>query len=77
MEETVPSDWQKKILVIHKKGSQSDCDNYHGIALLSVPSKVFLKIISNCLKSRIELLLCDNQYGFCIGCGCNNQIYTL
>ena len=78
MEETFPSDWQKQLLVsIHKKGSQSDCDNYRRISLLSVPSKVFTKIISNRLKPHVELLLRENQCGFHKGCGCNDQIYTL
>ena len=78
MEETVPSDWQKQLLVpIHKKGSQSDCDNYCRISLLSVPSKIFTKIISNCLKPQVERLLRENQCGFGKGRGCNDQIYTL
>ena len=78
MEETVPSDWQKQLLVpIHKKGSQSDCNKYRGISLLSVPSKVFTKIISNRLKPHVELLLRENQCGFRKGRGCNDQIYTL
>ena len=78
MEEIVPSNWQKQLLVqIHKKGSQSDCDNYHGISLLSVPSKVFMKIISNRLKPHVELLLRENQCDFCKGRGCNDQIYAL
>ena len=40
-EEKVPKDWLKQLLVpLHKKGSLKDCDNYRGIALLSVPGKV-------------------------------------
>ena len=39
--ESVPSDWTKQLIVpIHKKGSQSECDNFRGIALPSVPSSV-------------------------------------
>ena len=42
MEEAVPSDWQKQLLVpIHKKGSQSDCDNYCRISLLSETQQDF------------------------------------
>ena len=78
MEEIVPSDWQKQLLVpIHKKEIQSDCDNYRGISLLSVPSKVFMKIISNHLSPHVELLLHENQCGFHKGRACNDQIYTL
>ena len=77
-EESVPSDWTKQLVVpIHKKGSQSDCDNFRGISLLSVPSKVFTKVISNRLKPRVEHLLRESQCGFRKGRGCNDQIYTL
>ena len=43
------------------KGSQSDCGNYRSISLLTFPSKVFTKIISNRLKPHVELLpLCSS-----------------
>ena len=76
MEETVPSDWEKQLIVpIHKKGSQSDCDNYCRISyILSVSSKVFTKIISNRLKPHVELLLRENHCGFRKGRGCNDQM---
>ena len=58
----MPSDWTKQLIVpIDKQGSQLECDNFRGIALLSVPSKVFTKVISNRLKSRLELLLRESQ----------------
>ena len=42
--ESVPVEWMKQLMVpLHKKGSTQDCDNYRGIALLSVPGKVFYK----------------------------------
>ncbi len=76
--ESVPSDWTKQLIVpIHKKGSQSECDNFRGIALLSVPSKVFTKVISNRLKPRLELLLRESQCGFRKSRGCNDQIFSL
>ena len=76
-EESVPSDWITQLVVpIHKKGSQSDCDNFRGISLLSVPSKVFTKVISNHLKPRVQHLR-ESQCGFRKGRGCNDQIYTL
>ena len=56
--ESVPEDWQSQILVpLHKKGSRTNCDNYRGIALLSVPGKVFAKAILNRLKPKAEQLL--------------------
>ena len=53
--ESVPEDWRSQILVpLHKKDSCPSCDNYRGIALLSVPGKVFAKAILNRLKPRAE-----------------------
>ena len=76
--ESVPSDWTKQLIVpIHKKGSQSECDNFRGIALLSVPSKVFTKVISNCLKHHLELFLHESKCGFRKGHGCNDQTFPL
>ena len=61
----VPSDWKKQLLIpIHKKGSRTTSDNYRGIALLSIPSKIFSRAILNWLKPFAELFLCENQCGF-------------
>ena len=41
-DETLPSDWRKGLIVkLAKKGDLQICDNWRGITLLSVPSKVF------------------------------------
>ena len=76
--ESVPEDWQSQILVpLHKKGSRTSCDNYRGIALLSVPGKVFAKAILNRLKPRAEQLLRESQCGFRRGRGCADQLFSL
>ena len=68
----VPSDWTKQLLIpIHKKGSHTTSDNYHGIAFLSIPSKIFSRAISNQLKPYAELLR-KYQCGFCQGRGCSD-----
>ena len=77
-EESVPRDWRKQLLIpLHKKGSRSICDNYRGIALLSIPSKVMAKAILNRLKPRVELLLRESQCGFRHGRGCADQLFSL
>ena len=54
--ELVPRDWQSQLLVpLHKKGSRFICDNCRGIALLSIPGKVFAKAILYWLKPRASL----------------------
>ena len=76
--EYVPVDWLKQLTVpIHKKGSYDDCDNYRGIALLSVPGKVLCKVIQNRLKKVAESTLRENQCGFRGNRGCIDQLFTL
>ena len=43
--EEIPTDWSRGVIIkIPKKGSLSDCNNWRGITLLSVPSKIFCKV---------------------------------
>ena len=45
-DQCVPEDWKKSLIVkVPKKGDLSECDNYRGISLLSVPSKIFCSLI--------------------------------
>ena len=53
------------------------CDNYHGIALLSTPSKVFTKAILNRVKPRTELFLHESQCGFRSGRGCADHLFSV
>ena len=74
----VPEDWKKQLLIpLHKKGSKKDCDNYRGIALLSIPSKVFSRAILNRPKPHAKHLLQENQCGFRSGRGCLDHLFTL
>ena len=76
--ESIPSDWLNHLIIpLHKKGSRSECDNYRGIALLSIPSKVFARILLNRIKPRAEVLLRENQCGFRKGRGCTDQLFSL
>ena len=77
-EEAVPKDWKKSLVVpLHKKGTRSVCDNYRGISLLSIPSKVICRAILNRIKPRIELQLRESQCGFRKGRGCADQLFSL
>ena len=76
--ESVPEDWQSQLLVpLHTKGSRTICDNYRGIALLSIPGEVFAKAILNRLKPRADQLLRDSQCGFRCGRGCADHLFSL
>ena len=67
----MPNDWTKQLLIpIHEKGSCTTCDNYRGVVLLNIPSKIFSRVILTRLNSFAEPLLCENQCGFvCSLCG--------
>ena len=64
-EEKIPEDWLKQLMVpAHNKGSLKVCDNYRGIVVLSVPGKVFYRVIQNRLAERAEQVLRTEQCGF-------------
>ena len=45
---SIPEDWKRGLLVkIPKNGDITNCNNWRGITLLSVPSKVLSRIILN------------------------------
>jgi hypothetical protein len=48
--EELSEEWKESIIVpVYKKGDKTDCNNYHGISLLSATHK----ILSNILLSRL------------------------
>ncbi len=63
----VPDDWKKAIIVpLYKgKGSRSECSNYRGISLLSIPGKVYGRIFTERLMEATEGKVSEEQGGFC------------
>ncbi|CAH8483518.1 unnamed protein product [Schistosoma haematobium] len=77
-EEQVPTDWKEGLLVkTPKKGDLSNCDNYRGITLLSIPGKVFNRVLLNRTKDSVDAQLRDQQAGFRKDRSCTDQIATL
>ncbi|KAL3872436.1 hypothetical protein ACJMK2_040364 [Sinanodonta woodiana] len=77
-DEEVPVDWREGYLVkIPKKGDLSSCSNYRGITLLSIPGKVFNRILLNRMKEAVDPHLRDQQAGFRKERSCTDQIATL
>jgi len=71
----MPNDWRCGLLIkLPKKGDTPNCDNWRGITLLSIPSKVFTRILLNRIK---EQRLRKKQAGFCPNRSCIDQINTL
>lgn len=73
-----PKDWDEGHLVkLPKKGDLSKCENYRGITLLSIPGKVFNKIILMRIKDATDHKLRDEQAGFRSNRSTTDQIATL
>ena len=76
--EKIPDDWNKGMIVkIPKKGSLNDCNNWRGITLLSIPSKIMAKIIIMRMSEAVDKLLRKEQAGFRKGRRCTDQIFAL
>jgi len=59
-EEEIPTDWKEGYLIkIPKKGDLSNCSNYRGITLLSVPGKVFNRVLLERMKEAVDPQLRD------------------
>ena len=76
--ETVPDEWKTGTIVpLPKKGDLSNCANWRGITLLSIPSKVLSIIVLNRMKNEIDKIIRDEQCGFRPGRSCTDAIFSL
>ena len=66
---TIPPDWKKGLVVpIWKgKGFRQDCNNYHGITLLSVPGKVLAHFLLTQIHPHLRKHQISEQSGFMPG----------
>lgn len=78
-EKKVPDDWKKACTVpIYKgKGSKIECKNYRGKSLLSIPGKVYGRIIIQRIIKETEGLIGEEQCSFRQGRGCVDQMFSL
>ena len=78
-EEVVPGEWHQSIIIpLYKgKGFKSECSNYRGITLLSVPGKVFAHIILARIKPTLLSHRRTQQSGFTPGRSACDRIAIL
>ena len=77
-EEEIPEDWKMgHIVKLPKKGDLSNCGNWRGITLLSIASKVLLRVILDRMKTHLHKLLRQNQAGFTPGKSTTDQAAAL
>ena len=73
-----PKDWQTGVVVpLYKKGDQKDCGNYRGITLLSLPAKVYAKVLERRCRAIVDSRVQDEQCGFRNGRSTTDQLFTL
>ena len=77
-QEDVPKNWRNSVLVpVFKKGSKHMCQNYRGISLIDIASKIITSIIRSRISAVYESNLREEQAGFRQGRGCSDQIFAL
>ncbi|KAK3568863.1 hypothetical protein QTP86_018965 [Hemibagrus guttatus] len=76
--ETVPLDWATGVVVpLFKKGDLRVCSNYRGITLLSLPGKVYSRVLERRVRPLVEPRIQEEQCGFRPSRGTLDQLYTL
>jgi len=76
--ETIPEEWKTGLIVkLPKKGDLGDCNNWRGVTLLPITSKVFSKIIHTRLAETLDEYIRQEQAGFRPGHSCSDHIFTL
>ncbi len=75
----MPEDWRKAIIVpLYKgKGKREECNNYRGISLLSVPGKIYERILNERMMKITDKSVGDEQGGSRKGRGSVDQIFAL
>ncbi|KAK3568526.1 hypothetical protein QTP86_008620 [Hemibagrus guttatus] len=75
---TVPLDWTTGVVVpLFKKGDRRVCSNYRGITLLSLPGKVYSRVLERRVRPLVEPRIQEEQCGFRPSRGTLDQLYTL
>jgi len=61
----LPEEWKESIIVlIHKKGYKTDCNNYRGISLLPTTYKILSNILLSRLIPYVKEIIGDHQCDF-------------
>ena len=71
----VPEDWKKSLVVtVPNRGDVTRCDNYRGISLLFVPSKILCMVLIDRVESAVDEMITQEQAGFLSGRGTSEQM---
>jgi len=62
-----PKDWQTGVIIpLHRKGDMSECTNYWGVSLLSLPVKRCAKLLEKICREINEPKLDDTSTVFVV-----------
>ena len=76
--EEIPTDWKEGLIVtVPKKGNLSECKNWRGITLLSVPSKILCRILLDRIQEPLDKTFRREQAGFRKNNSCTDHIASL
>ena len=76
--EGISDAWKRGTFIkLPKKGNLSECNNWRGITLLSIASKVYCHIILQYITTAVDKLLCQEQAGLRKGKSCIDHIFVL
>lgn len=74
----IPEDWSKGMITpVFKKGDKLDPANYRAITLLSIPGKLFCRMVLNRIQDTIEDHLGEEQCGFRSSRGTTDAIFIV
>jgi hypothetical protein len=77
-QEEMVEEWNLAVLIkLFKKDDKQLCDNYRGISLFSVTSKLFSRIILNRIQLLVDRQLLEAQSGFRSNRSTIDQIFIL
>ena len=75
-----PNSWSESIIVtLHKKGSVNDTNNYRGISLQNILSKIYCRILVSRLNFYVNMFnkISENQAGFKAGYSTVDNAFVL
>lgn len=76
--EPVPTAWKTGILsVIHKKGNRKECQNYRGITVTSIFSRMYGRILKKFVEQEFTTLEIEEQAGFRTGRSTMDHIFSI
>ena len=74
----IPEDWSKGLITpVFKKGDKLDPANYRAITLLSIPGKVFCRMVLTRIQSTIDKHLSEEQCGFRSARGTTDAVFVV